>query len=105
MKKLLIIVLSGIMMIAFTQCGGNKGSKAYQNGLELYKQAEKAIKAANTCDELEQAIYDLIETAYDKEKEYTEEDKATEEEEAELNKIAENLRNLLKEKSEKLGCE
>lgn len=105
MKKLLFIALSGMMLLAFTQCGGNKGSKEYQDGMEIFKQMEKSIKAATTCDELDQAVENMIEQALTLEKEYTEGDKATKEEEEELNKMGDELRNLLNEKSEKLGCD
>ncbi len=104
MKKLLFFALSGMMLLAFTQCGGNKGSQEYQDGMKIYKQMEKSIKAANTCDELDQAVENMIEQALALEKEYTEGDKATKEEEEELNKMGDELKNLLNEKSEKLGC-
>ena len=104
MKKLLFIALSGMMLFAFTQCGGGKGSKEYQDGLKIYEQMEKSINAANTCDELEQAVYDMLEMALAHEQEYTEGEKASEEEEAELNQLGDKLRDLYKEKSEKLGC-
>lgn len=104
MKKLLFIALSGMMLLAFTQCGGNKGSKEYQDGMEIFKQMEKSIKAANTCDDLDQAVKNMMEQALALEKEYTEGDKATKEEEEELNKMGDELRNLLNEKSEELGC-
>ena len=47
----------------------------------------------------------MIEQALTLEKEYTDEEKATKEEEEELNKMGDELRNLLNEKSEKLGCD
>ena len=104
MKKLLFIALSGMMLLAFTQCGGGKGSKEYQDGLNIYEQAEKSIKAASTCEELEQAVTDMLEMALASERKYAEGEKATEKEEAELNQFGDKLKDLYKEKSEKLGC-
>lgn len=104
MKKLLFIALSGMMLLAFTQCGGGKGSKEFQDGLNIYEQAEKSIKAASTCEELEKAVTDMFEKALATEQKYAEGEKATEEEEAELNQFGDKLRELYKEKSEKLGC-
>ena len=104
MKKLLFIALSGMMLFAFTQCGGNKGSKEYQDGLNIYEQTEKSIKAANTCEELEQAVKDMFKMALAAEQKYAEGETATEKEKAELNQFGDKLRELYKEKSEKLGC-
>ena len=104
MKKLLFIAIAGMMLFAFTQCGGNKGSKEYQDGKEIYEKVEKSMKAANTCEELEKAVNDMIEMALATGQKYAEEEKATEEEEAELNQFGDKLRDLYKEKSEKLGC-
>ena len=104
MKRLLFIAIAGMMLFAFTQCGGNKGSKEYQDGKEIYEKVEKSMKAANTCEELEKAVNDMIEMALATGQKYAEEEKATEEEEAELNQLGDKLRDLYREKSEKLGC-
>ena len=55
MKKTLMIALAGMMLFAFTQCGGKvaKGSKEYQDNMELYNKLEKSIKdAKNSCRQL-----------------------------------------------------
>ena len=104
MKKLIFIALSGMMLFAFTQCGGGKGSKEYQDGMKIYEQVEESIKAASTCEELEKAIYDMLDMALATEQKYAEGEKATEKEEAELNQFGDKLKDLYKEKAEKLGC-
>lgn len=104
MKKLLFVALSGMMLLSFTQCGGGKGSKEFQDGLNIYEQAEKSIKAANTCEELEKAVTDMFEMALTTEQKYAEGEKATEKEKDELNQFGDKLRELYKVKSEKLGC-
>ena len=61
MKKTLLIALAGMMLFAFTQCGGKgtpKGSKEFQDNMELYNRIEKTVKDAKTCDELQEAVLD-----------------------------------------------
>ena len=61
MKKTIIIALAGIMMFAFTQCGGGvSGSKEYQDNMKMYKEVEKTIKNAKTCDELSAALMGML---------------------------------------------
>ena len=111
MKKTLMIALAGMMLFAFTQCGSNdggkvaKGSKEYQDNVELYNQIEKAIKNAKTCDELSDAILTTFLAGLTKDKTYTEEEKMTEEEAAELEKLGDNFKELFEKQAEKLGCE
>jgi len=105
MKKLLFVALSGMMLLTFTQCGGGKGSKEYQEGLSIYEQTEKSIKAANTCEELGQAVKDMFEMALTTEQKYAEGEKATEKEKTELNQFGDKLRDLYKDKAQELGCD
>ena len=55
MKKTLMIALAGMMLFAFTQCGGNKGSKEFEDNKAMFEKLEKAINDSQTCDELEDA--------------------------------------------------
>ena len=108
MKKTLIIALAGIMMIAFTQCGGGgsvTGSKEYQDNMKLYKEIEKSVKNAKTCDELSQAVMGMLLMGLANDKDYAENEKMTEAEEAELDKLGDSFQELLEQQSEKLGCE
>ncbi len=115
MKKTLIIALAGIMMFAFTQCGGGgntnsgskiaKGSKEYQDNLELYQKIEKSVKDAKTCDELGEAIMSVLLMGLANDKEYAENEKMTEAEQAELEKLGDSFQELFEKQSEKLGCE
>lgn len=104
MKKTLMIALAGMMLFAFTQCGGNKGSKEFQDNKALSEKFEKAINDAQTCDELQDAVLEVLISGMAVE-EYAEEDKMTEAEQAEMEKLGEKLEKLMEEKVAKLGCD
>ena len=108
MKKTLMIALAGMMLLAFTQCGGTetkavKGSKEYQETMEVYQQLEKAVNDANTCDELQEAALGLLFSGLAS-KSYADEEKMTEQEEKKVEEYIEKLGNVIEKKSEKLGC-
>ena len=106
MKKTLIIALAGIMMFAFTQCGGGvSGSKEYQDNMKMYKEVEKTIKNAKTCDELGEALLGTLLMGLADDKDYADNEKMTEAEKAELDKYGESCEELFKKPAEKLGCE
>ena len=108
MKKTLIIALAGIIMFAFTQCGGGgavSGSKEYQDNMKMYKEVEKTIKNAKTCDELGEALMGMLLMGLADNNEYADNEKMTEAEEAELEKYGESFEELFKKQAEKLGCE
>ena len=104
MKKTLIIGLAGMMLFAFTQCGGNKGSKEFQDSKALIEKFEKAIKDAQTCDELQGATfyYALEFLIMD---DYAEEDKMTKYEHAKFAILSKKLLKLKEAKAAELGCE
>ncbi len=104
MKKTLMIALAGMMLFAFTQCGGNKGSKEFQDNKALFEKLEKAINDSQTCDELEDAALNILFSSLAVE-EYAEEDKMTEAEQAEIEKLGEKLEKVMEAKVAKLGCE
>ena len=106
MKKTLIIALAGIMMFAFTQCGGGgSGSKEYQDNMKMYKEVEKTIKNAKTCDELSDALMSMLLMGLADKNEYAENEKMTEAEKAELDKYGKSFEELFKKQADKLGCE
>ena len=106
MKKTLMIALAGMMLFAFTQCGGGKakGSKEYQDTKALIEKLETAVKDANSCDELQEAALALIFSGLAMEK-YTEEEKMTESEKAEIEKLGKELEEVMEKQTKKLGCE
>lgn len=124
MKKTIIIALAGIMMFAFTQCGGGnknengkedkteiksaKATKQFAEMKEAYDEIEKMIKDTKDCEELKEAAFAValgalaIELGGD---EYTAEDKMTEKEKEQFNKIIEDLSDKAQKKAEQLGCD
>lgn len=106
MKKTLMIALAGMMLFAFTQCGGGKakGSKEYQDTKALIEKLETAVKDANSCDELQEAALAMIFSGLAMEK-YTEEEKMTESEKAEIEKLGKELEEVMEKQTKKLGCE
>ncbi len=106
MKKTLIIALAGIIMFAFTQCGGGSvsGSKEYQDNMKMYKECEKTIKNAKTCEELGEALLGMLFIGLADDTEYADNEKMTEAEKAELEKYSESFEKLFKKQADKLGC-
>ncbi len=125
MKKTLIIALAGMMLFAFTQCGGGKNengkddkaktetktvkaSKQFTEMKEAFDEVEKMIKDTKDCEELKEAAFAValgalaVELGGD---EYTAEDKMTEKEKEQFNKIIEDLSNKAQKKAEQLGCD
>ena len=107
MKKTLMIALAGMMLLAFTQCGGGgvSGSKEYQDNMKMYKEVEKTIKNAKTCDELGEAVMGMLLMGLASNNDYADNEKMTEAEKAELEKYGESFEELFKKQADKLGCE
>ena len=98
MKKTLIIALGGMMLFAFTQCGGG-GTKEFNDAKKVMNELTKAVKNAKTCDELHDAWNNeeiLVE------KEYSEGEKMTAEEKAEIEKIGKEFFSLCEQRSNEL---
>ena len=103
MKKTFMIALAGLMLFAFSQCGG--GSKEFQDSKKMINDIEKAINKANSCDELSSAMMGVLMSAMADKKEYAENEKMTKEEEAKLEELGKNLDKVMEEKAKKLGCD
>ena len=54
MKKLIVTVLSGIMLMGFISCGGGGGSREFKETKAILDKYEKGIDKAKTCDELKE---------------------------------------------------
>ena len=125
MKKTLIIALAGMMLFAFTQCGGGKNengkedkaktetktvkaTKQFAEMKEAYDEIEKMINDTKDCEELKEAAFAValgalaIELGGD---DYTAEDKMTEKEKEQFKKIIEDLSDKAQKKAEQLGCD
>ena len=80
MKKTLFIALAGMMLFAFTQCGGGgvKGSKEYQAYQKFFEEFENIVKKAKSCEDLEEAreyFFNYKGPEVSKEEEITEEER------------------------------
>ena len=110
MKKTLIIALSGMMLFAFAQCGGNgggkvaKGSQQFQDNMEKYKKVEEAINDAKSCEELGETLLGMLFMSLADDKDYAEEERMTEAEKAELEKYGEKFEDLFHKKADKRDC-
>lgn len=104
MKKTLMIALAGMMLFAFTQCGGNKGSKEFQDSKALIEKLEQAVNESKTCEELEDAALAVLFSGLAME-EYAEEDKMTEAEKEEIEKLGQKLEKIMEDKVAALGCD
>lgn len=123
MKKTLIIALAGMMLFAFTQCGGgknengkedkteiktSKATKQFTEMKEAFDEVEKMIKDTKDCEELKEAAFAValgalaVELGGD---DYTAEEKMTEKEKEQFNKMIEDLGDKAKKKAEQLGCD
>ncbi len=115
MKKNLIFALAGIMIFAFTQCGGGNGkgvsvksTKQFTETKKMYDEFEKLIKDAKTCEELQEAAFGLVLSSLAGDfgcEQYTAEEKMTENESEKIDEIAEKLLEAAEKKAKKLGCD
>lgn len=91
-------------LFAFTQCGSLKVSKEYNDVSNLLKECEKSVKKASSCEDLENATFDLAMGILSL-KEYKGKDKMNEKEEKELLKQTDRIQTLYNIKTSALGCE
>lgn len=100
MKKTVIIALAGIIMLAFTQCGGSvQGSKEYQDALKHFKKVGDMVAKAKTCADLDS----VTEFFYGYEApEYAEGDRLTEAENKLLVKEIRRIDSIFNEKQDRL---
>lgn len=104
MKKTLLAVVMGIVMIALAACGGNGGSKhsdAYNQAEKLIKNSIEEIEAAADCDAVDNALFSaafglmLIPDI----------DKLAEEENKDFEALSEKFSKTVDDKKAALGCE
>ena len=118
MKKTLIIALAGIMLFAFTQCGGDdskknggkddndkeesvKGSTGYKAAKKMLKDWETAISKAESCDDLQNTAQDFSIEFEKFAKNYSEKD-LSEDENKEMEKITNSVLEKYNKKAEEL---
>ena len=62
MKKSLLTVIMGLIMIAFASCGGsnNGHSKAFNEAKKVYDGIQESINKATTCDDVDMAAFGVL---------------------------------------------
>ena len=100
MKKTFMIALAGMMMFAFTQCGGGKESQEFKDQKAVLEKIEKSLNEAKTCDELQSAVFAMLGSAMELDKEYPEDQKMTQDEEKKLKEISDRIDKIMEEKSD-----
>lgn len=61
MKKTLLAVIMGIIMVAFASCGGNNGhSKAFNEAKKVYDNILDQVNKATTCDDVDMAAFGVL---------------------------------------------
>lgn len=111
MKKVIIIVFTSVMMLAFTRCGNSnnsnqgetKGSKEYQELCAGLSTCLKAIDKAQDCRELKQAYKDYVDEIYNSDIEVDE--MCTDEELRKWEADVDELEKIYDAKADELGCE
>ena len=131
MKKTLMIALAGMMLFAFTQCGGNgkdkgttnettveetqaveetpnvEGTKQFSEMKEGFAELEKVINEATTCEEVEEVAMALVlsNAAIGLSDKFGDGEKMTAEEQEQFKEMSEKLLKKAEKKAEELGCE
>ena len=105
MKKTFVIALAGMLLFAFTQCGGTaKGSKEYQDNMKLLEESEKAFDEAKTCEELEEVALGFILSGFS-DADYADEEKMTDEEEQKIKDYSKKILDDAEKRAKKMGCD
>lgn len=61
MKKTLLAVIMGVIMIAFASCGNNNGhSKAFNQAKKVYDNILEEVNKATTCDDVDMAAFGVL---------------------------------------------
>lgn len=104
MKKTLLAVIMGIIMISLVSCSssrrGVKRSKILKQTEQIINEAVKEVNQASDCEELENATFNAVIGLIF----VPDIDKMSPEEEAEFDKILEKLSRAYEYKKDLLGC-
>ena len=100
MKKMLLALIMGVIMIGFASCGGNDGhSKAFRESKKILDNIKSQVEKAKDCDEVDMAAFGIlglfgVEGIED----------MSEAEQEELSKISDEIDKVMADKKAKLGC-
>ena len=101
MKKSLLTVIMGIIMIAFASCGGsnNGHSKAFNEAKKVYDGILESVNKATTCDDVDMAAFGVLGLLG-----VDGIDKLDEAENKELEELGEKVTKAMEEKKAALDC-
>lgn len=102
MKKIILIALSGIALLAFSACG-SKGSKEFVDSKKLIEKVQKAATSAKTCEELQAAALSLVTGAL-KSATYSDDERMTDAEKQKIEKLTKEMNEVFKKMGDKLDC-
>lgn len=100
MKKTLLAVIMGIVMIGLASCGGNKHSKAFNESKKILDNVLENVEKAETCDALDMAfvgVFDLLSVE--------DVNAIPEAEHQELTEITEKIDEVMGAKRAEFGCQ
>ena len=60
MKKTLLALVMGVIMITMASCGGNNHSKAFNEAKKIMDKITTSVKDAKTCDDLDMAAFGFL---------------------------------------------
>ena len=62
MKKTLLALIMGIIMIGFASCGGNNNgkSKAFNQATKIIDDIMESVEKAQTCDDVDMAAFGIL---------------------------------------------
>ena len=101
MKKTLLAVIMGVIMIAFASCGGsnNGHSKAFNEAKKVYDNILEEVNKAKTCDDVDMAAFGVLGLLG-----VDGIDKLDEAENKELEELGEKVSKAMEEKKAALDC-
>lgn len=102
MKKTLLAVIMGVIMIAFASCGGsnNGHSKAFNEAKKVYDNILEEVNKAKTCDDVDMAAFGVLGLLG-----VDGIDKLDEAENKELEELGEKVTKAMEEKKAALDCQ
>ena len=100
MKKTLLALIMGVIMISFASCGGSNGhSKAFNEAQKIYDNMLKDVNKATTCDDVDMAAFGVLGLLG-----VDGIDKLNEAETKELEELGEKLSKAMEDKKAALDC-
>ena len=100
MRRNLLIALAGMMMFAFTQCGGG-GSKEFKDFEKAINEFESQIKKAKSCDDIIEAEMALDDCDWVN-NDYSDDEQMTESEREKADEIMKRVLKVYEEQEENL---